>query len=35
MRSDSQPSTDRGVHQLEDRLTEYGIKVVRYIEEPV
>jgi hypothetical protein len=27
--------TDRGVHQLENRLTEYGIKVVRYIEEPV
>jgi len=27
--------TDSGVHQLENRLTEYGIKVVRYIEEPV
>jgi len=27
--------TDRGIHQLENRLTEYGIKVVRYIKEPV
>ena len=27
--------TDRGIHQLENRLTEYGIKVVRYLKEPV
>ena len=27
--------TDRGIHQLENRLTDYGIKVVRYIKEPV
>ena len=27
--------TDRGIHQLENRLTDYGIKVVSYIKEPV
>jgi hypothetical protein len=27
--------TDRGIHQLENRLTDYGIKVVRYLKEPV
>ncbi|MHC2994915.1 MAG: hypothetical protein IBV53_05385 [Candidatus Atribacteria bacterium] len=27
--------TDSGIHQLENRLTDYGIKVVRYIKEPV
>jgi len=27
--------TDRGIHQLENRLTDYGIKVIRYLKEPV
>jgi len=26
--------TNSGIHQLENRLTEYGIKVIRYIKEP-
>ena len=27
--------TDKGIHQLENRLTDYGVKVVRYLKETV
>ena len=27
--------TDRGIHQLENRIIEYGIKVIGYLKEPV